>query len=372
METFVIFLIAGLVAMASLLALFGGLTGIEYIGPIGIKTGGRIAYNITGAVLVGPEDIDAHKQYDMDLNVSYIKGEELYPLESMELSNGLFFGSNSIKYNLKTEGIDSLTVDFRIVKTNSYAPLVIRINNRIAHEKVYYPGYAFISIDPQFLSDDMLIEIEAASSGWKIWAPNVYSIEGVELRLKSYLQNTNEFRFTLLEEYDNFEQGKIDLQLDENMGNLIVEMNDKIIYSDVVSNYRSIGFNKTSLKSGENALIIKADMNSFFVGSASLVIFYKTEEVSRIETVINMTESEYNAFDQGRIEFSIVDLIEPGGVSAKIIHGEETIYSEYRTAALGGYQFSFGKADIKQGINTMIIESIDDAVFLVKELKISY
>ncbi len=365
------FLVAGLVIMAALLVLFGGLGQIAYLGPIGIKTGEILAYNITGASLVGPEDVDAHKKYDLDLNISYIKGTEIYPLESMELSNGLFFGSNSIKYNLKADGIDSITVSFRIVRTNSYAPLIVKINNEVVHEQVYYPGYASISID-EGLSDDMLIEIEAASSGWQIWAPTVYSIEDVELEVKSYLLNTNEFKFTLMEEYDNFDQGRIDIQLDENMGDLIVEMNNRIIYSDVVSNYKTIEFNKTRLRSGENILAVKAGVNSLFVGSASLLIFYKTEEVSRIETILNLTESQYNSFDQGKIRFTIVDLIEPGGVSAKIMYGDEAIYSEYKTASTGSYEFTFSKASVRQGENKIIIESIDDAVFLMKEFRVSY
>ena len=369
MENFVIFLIAGLVALAALLVLFGGITGIE---PIGISPGGKVVYNISGAVLIGPEDVDAHRQYDMDLNVSYIKGEEVYPLEGKELSNGLLFGSDSIKYHLEAEGVDSLTVNFKIVRTNSYATLNIKINDKIAHEKVYYPGYCSISIGEAFLSEDMVIEIEAASSGWKIWAPNVYSLEDVELKVKSYLLNSNEFAFSLSEEYKNFEQGKVDLLLDENMGKLIAELNDKVIYSGVVSYYKTIEFNKTALKSGKNSLIIKADLNSLFSGKATLTVFYKTEEVSRVETVINLTKSEYNAFDEGKIEFSIVDSIKPGGVSVKIVSGEETLYSEYRTAALGDYEFSLGRDDVKEGTNTIIVESIDGAVFLMKELKVSY
>ena len=369
METFVIFLIAGLVAFGALLVLFGGITEIE---PIGIGTEAKVVYNISGAVLVGPEDVDAHKQYDMNLDVSYKKGEEIYPLEGKELSNGLLFGSDSIKYHIEAEGIDSLDVNFRIVRTNSYAPLVIKINNKIAHEKVYYPGYSSISIDEEFLSEDMLIEIEAASSGWKIWAPNVYLIEDVELKVKSYLMNSNEFKFTLLEEYNNFKQGKIDLHLDENMGKLVAKLNNRIIYSDVVSDYKTIEFNKSALRSGKNSLVIKADLDSFFSGKADLTIFYKTEEMNRIEKTMNITESEYSAFDDGRIEFSIVDLITPGGVSVKIMYFDETLYSEYKTASTGDYEVSFGKDDIREGVNTVIIESIDDAVFLVKGFKVSY
>jgi hypothetical protein len=263
-------------------------------------------------------------------------------------------------------------VNFRIAKTNSYAPLVIKINNKIANEKVYYPGYASISIDKKFLSEDMIIEISAASSGWKIWAPNLYSLKDVELKVKSYLMDASEFKFTLLDEYNSFEQGKIDLQLDENIGKLIIELNDRVIYSDIVSNYKTIGFNKTALKSGENSLVMKADLNSLFKGKAVLTVFYKTEEVSRIETSINLTESRYNSFGRGKVEFSIVELIKPGGVSAKIMYGDETIYSEYKTAALGDYEFSFGKNDVRQGMNKLIIESIDDAVFLLKEFKVSY
>lgn len=369
MEEFVIFLIAGLVVLAALLVLFGGVAGIE---PISIIPGEGVVSNISGAVLVGPKDVDAHKQYEMDLNVSYIKGEEIYSLEGKELSNGLLFGSNSIKYHLEAEGIDSLTVNFRVVRTNSYAPLTIKVNNKIAHEKIYYPGDCSISIGKEFLSEDMVIEIGASSSGWKIWAPNVYLIDDVELRVKSYLLRTNEFKFSLLEEYNNFEQGRVYLQLDENMGNFIAELNDRIIYSGIVSDYKTIEFNKSILKSGENSLMMEADLNSLFRGKAILTIFYKTEEISRIETAINLTEGRYNSFDRGKIEFSIVDLIKPGGVSVKIVFGDDTLYSEYRTASVGDYEFSFGKGNVKQGTNRLIIESIDDGVFLLKELRISY
>lgn len=366
-----IFLGAGLAILVVMLLLFGG--GLSITQNYGFGPGGGIHYNVTGAVLVGPEDVNAVSRYDIDINTSYTKGETTHEAEGKELFNGLLFGSNSLKYELDSNGIEDLVISFRVTRTNNYAPLVIRVGDSIIEKKNYALGEYDVGVDKKLLSDKMTVEISAESSLWRIWAPTLYGLDNIEISEKSYSYQPNEFSFFLKEdEYRTFSEGKIDLSLDESVGGLAIEMNDNPVYSDVVSNYQSIKLTKSELRLGDNTLQLKANINSRFTGKAKLIIFYKTQSEHILEMPFNITESRRNSMDRGTISFDIVDVTKSGGFSVKIMSGSEELFSEYGTAEERSYSYSFGKGNVNAGVNRVVIRSVEGATFSVYDLSVKY
>ena len=260
-----------------------------------------------------------------------------------------------------------------MVKTNSYAPLIVKVNDKLVEEKTYSLGDNEISVDESLINDTMMIQLFAVSSGWKIWAPTVYELNDINFVVKSYHQQPNEFKFSISEdEYNAFKSGRIDLQLDENIGSLIAKLNNNILFSGITDDYNSIEFDQSSLRPEENTLSIEADVNSLFVGEANLIIFYEKMHENRLEQEFNLTEGEYNTLEKGRISFDVVDVIESGGISVKITNDGEELFSEYLTAEERTYTLNFDKGDVKSGTNLLLIESIDDALFAIDDIEIIY
>jgi hypothetical protein len=369
---FVIFLTAGLVILVVMLIFFGG--GMPFTQTFNLGPGGiGVSHGINGTILVGPENVNAVTRYDININTSYTKGEIVHVAEGKELFSGLLFGSNSIKYQLNSTGIESLKIEFEVIRTNSYAPLIIKVNDKIVERKNFALGEYSIDVDKSFLSDNMAIAFIADSSSWKIWAPTVYELDNIKIAENSYSYNPNEFKFVVKEdEYRTFSEGRIDLQLDKNIGSLIAELNGNPVYSDVVSNYQSLKFNKDALIIGENVLKLKADVNSVFSGKAKALIFYKTQQEHLLEKQFNLTEGEYNRLDRGSISFEVADVINGGGLSVKIISGGKELFSEYATAEERSYTYYFGKGNVGKGFNEVIIQSVDDAAFTISDFEIKY
>ena len=368
---FIVFLVGGLAILALMLVLFGGPFSTETV-EIGV-VGKEISANLSGAALVGSENVDSLKPYYTDINTSYTKGAVVHEVDDKELFSGLLFGSNNIEYLLDEAGAESLTIKFDVVETNGYAPLIIKVNDNLVKEKTYVLGEYEIVVDKSLIQDTILVSIQAGSSGWKIWAPTVYKLSDIELVVKSYSQQNNEFVFTISDdEYDMFRKGRIDLTLDDNIGSFVAELNNKVIYSGIVEDYESLEFNQSSIKKGENVLELRAGMNSLFTGEANLLIFYKSRRQNTIQQEFNLTEGEYKTMKRGRISFEVVSVIEDGGMSIKIESDGEELYSQYATVGEGRYNFDFESDDVEIGTNTMSIESIDDALFAIKDLEIVY
>ncbi|MCX6818386.1 MAG: hypothetical protein NT129_00100 [Candidatus Aenigmarchaeota archaeon] len=370
---FIMFLTAGLVILVVMLILFGGGIPFTQTYRFGSGSGMGISHSVNGTILVGPEDVNAITRYSIDINTSYTKGETVHEAEGKGLFNGLLFGSNSIKYQLNSNGIENLAIVFEIIKTNNYAPLIIKVNDKIAEKKNFALGKYTVTADKAMLTDDITVELFADSSSWKIWAPAVYELDNIKIIENSYSYKPNEFKFVVKEdEYRTFSEGRIDLQLDNNAGNLIAELNDNPVYADTVSNYQSLKFTKNELRIGENVLQLKADVNSVFSGKAKMIIFYKTQREHLLEKLFNLTETEYNMFDRGEINFDIADVIKDGGLSIKILAGSSELFGEYSTAEERSYTYYFGKGNVIKGTNRVIIQSVDDAAFSVSDFEVNY
>ena len=371
MDEFVTFLIAGLVTIAIFLIFFGGI--VSWVPVPTTYPVYREVKNISGASLVGPESISAHKRYVTYFDVSYKQNDDIFYLGEKEIFNGLLFGNNALKYRLNLSDVKSMRIDFRITKTNEYGPLVIKINECVVKEDIYSPGEYNITLPSSVLNDLMNIEIYATSSGWKIWAPNIYRLENIKFVVNSFSRRENEFGFEVPESvYNNFENGKIEIKrFEKSLGKLVIKLNANKIFSDNVADSLSLRFNKSKIKPGYNILLFDSSENSEFSGNADILIFYNEPKKHRIEMPFNITQSDYNTLKTGKIEFKIISLEEHGGLSVKIIHENETLFSAYETAEEKNYIFEFDKSHVNRGLNTVLIESVDDAVFSVADAEIN-
>lgn len=369
MDDFLVFLAAGMFVVVAMLFVF---SGIQFTDSTSMPGGEFREFINTSDIIgvVGPVGVDTVKLIDIGMiNISYIKDTRTIGLGPKDIYSGLLFGSSSTRYTLPEA--DSLDIIFTVDRTNSYAPMQIKVNDEIVAEERFTEGEHKISVDKALLSPINTVEISVFSSSWRIWAPTMYRLSEIKFVVKSFSQKSSEFAFSLEKEYNTFKAGKIDMVLDENIGTFIAEMNGKAVHSDIVNDYQSISFDKTALGKN-NILLLKAGLNSKFLGRAALKINYVAEKENILVFPFNVTESDYNRFATGLVEFKVVSVSRKGGINVRIEKDTLPLMNEYDSVAEKTYTFTLKKANVRPGVNSLIIKSVDNAIFSVKGVQVVY
>jgi len=351
-----LFLTIGLV----LIAIFIGFFSIPYI-PQGEEISVK---NLSDSYLVGEDERIASRTEKIIIGISRQSTNSAAEIEEKELYNGLFFGKNRIIKHLSVRDVQRLKIKFDVESTNAYGNLVIKINGRIVKNQIFYEGSYEIIFD-QNLSDEMNVEIFCTSSGWRLWAPTVYKLKNITLTSEGYIDNEKLFTFTLDDEYANFLESRLNFVLDENMGEMYIELNGHEVYSGAVNSLASFTLNRLHFQRGENRLLFKAKDDSKFDGKAFLNIIYKKKTEKIFATTFNISKSQYSNMKRGCISFDIISVKKSGGFVIKIGSYKEFDKAEERT-----YTFYFTKEDVVNGTNQVIIQSLDNAIFYIKNFEV--
>ena len=156
----------------------------------------------------------------------------------------------------------------------------------------------------------------------------------------------------------------------DNIGTLRIDLNGKRIFDSIARDFQPMRFSKDDLRKGQNMLTFTATPGSKFGGEATMVLFYKQADEKSITSIINLTQSEHDNMRKGLIKFKVVEVKEQGGLSVRIVNMGETTFSEFARAETGFYTFDFTEDDVQPGISTIVIEQLDGASFLVKDLSV--
>ncbi len=370
-DDFTIFLVAGLMILAIMLAVFN--FGFEP-GPAK-KTGFAVRevpfYNISTAIAVGPQQFSAIRTFTFTFDASNLREARAIALDNQTLQNGVLFGEHGLRYRLLVKEPSRLDVSFKVVKSNELEPLVLQVNGRTVSSSIYGPGEYTIRVDNSLLSEDMLVSMNAASSGWRIWAPNLYELQDIRLDAEGYQEKASNFIFSLGNESRTFTFGKVDIALLKNVGRLNVTLNYNRLYSAPPSTAVSFQFLKSDLQEGDNVLGIAADKDAEFKGTGVITIYYLKERTFELRTPLNLTQTEYDFMNRTVMRFNAVNVARPGGLAIKLENRNGVTFRDF--AAVDGasrFEFVLGRGNLGPGMNILTISSLDNAVFDVTDLDI--
>src|SRR3989344_5546117 len=219
-DEFLTFLVAGLIIIAILLVIFAGGIFVEGIdGPREFTT----RKTVTAAAIIGPQDVNVTKVFTANFDASYTKQTTTQSAGTSEIRNGVLFGSSTLKYTVNAAEIEAMAIKFDVTRTNSISELVIVINNQTFLEQKLFRGHYEYIVPREFLSEKMDIIISARSSTWRLWAPNLYNLENIDFVIKAFSLEQEETNFFLEDwEHDNFRTGKVELNLEENIGRMVL------------------------------------------------------------------------------------------------------------------------------------------------------
>ena len=257
MPEFIPVLIAAVLMMVVLLIIFSG--GIETTLPSDISN---------SKIMVLGEDI----------LITHNVGETLVSSFDTTVSNGVFSREDKKFYfdvsnpSDVSEGI----LRFDVLDTNLYGNIFFLVNGKLAYNSPAEIGSHVLTFEGDFNNENQL-EIKAESSGWKIWAPNVYRLKGN--LSTSYLGERSErikFNVTRLEILNlNSAELKI-FGSRSGSGRLIARINGYEVYRGYLVSSLTQSIPTDILDEDENTLELSSEIDSRYdLSSVQIVLFFE-------------------------------------------------------------------------------------------------
>jgi hypothetical protein len=218
------------------------------------------------------------KTFDLGENlvVMYVEGQKNLTSLKGEVSQGLFGNSEEKtdfsvdNYKDASEGI----VKLRVWSSNYYGNLFIHVNGQEVYRGTPEIGEKTIIFDGSILKDSNTIEVEAESSGWKIWAPTVYIFDA-NLSVNYLGKTTQSLEFDLTNaEMTNANRARLLVfGTRDGPGNLNVRLNGREIFSGLTTVYTDFAID--TLKLGNNTLELSTEKNTRYnITSVQIVLFF--------------------------------------------------------------------------------------------------
>ena len=202
---------------------------------------------------------------------------------------------------------------------------------------------------------------------------DLYNLENIDFVITAFSLEQEETNFFLEDwEYDNFRTGKVELNLEENIGRMVLIVNGDTAFSDSVGDLDTVSIQKSYFKKGTNSVIFSGRENSKFAGRARIRITYVDTRENSARLDFNLTQSQYNNFPRGRIVFDVIDVQKSGGLQVRVSNGNEVLLNEFQSVGEGKITVWINKRDVLPGINKIEIKSVDGAVFAIENFKIEF
>lgn len=321
--------------------------------------------------LIGPEDIELHRTINVpDFDTTKLSYDKEYVVGDKVLQNGLLYGSDSLSYyfQVNKNNLQNAELRFQVDSTNQYGDLVIKLNGKTIVEDRLRSGLYEFQLNN--LSNENIIEFYSGSSGWKLWAPNSYSLKDIEIHVSEYSQNREYFEFEVYEEeYQNITRAKLLLYFDEIRGELTTKLNGYQIFDGKGKYAEEIQINSQYFVEGKNVMEFIPGNNSEYVGDGLLMIYYGVDQERKFQKTFDVSESKYDTFTHGYIEFDVDSIEQSGKMFVYIVDSDGQEHQIGReSVSTKGYTYMFEKSDIKPGENQVIIQSDGNSVFSVSDM----
>jgi hypothetical protein len=257
MPDFVPVLVAAVLSLVVLLVAFGG--------SMFIPTGAGGHKESSKTIILG-----------QNLVVMYIEGQKNVTSLGGEASQGIFGSSDQETgftiddYKDVSEGV----IKLRTWNSNYYGNLFINVNGNQVFNGVPAIGEQTIIFDSSILRPNNTLQVQAESSGWKMWAPNVY-IFNASLSVNYIGRTTQSLKFDLnsAESKGASRARLLVFGTRTGPGNLVATLNGNQIFSGFTTVYTDFAID--NLKEGQNTLDLSTEKNTIYnITSVQIVVFY--------------------------------------------------------------------------------------------------
>jgi len=211
-----------------------------------------------------------------DLVVMYVEGQKNITTLKGEVSQGLFGGASKKidfavdNYRDASEGV----IKLKTWNSNYYGNFIITINKEEVYRGTPEIGEKTIIFNGDILKSDNIIEINAESSGWKIWAPTVYIFDA-DLSVNYLGKKTQSLSFDLTNvEVNNINRARLLIfGVRDGSGEIVAKLNGREIFSGFTTVYTDFAID--TLQVGNNTLDLSTEKNTRYnITSVQIVLFF--------------------------------------------------------------------------------------------------
>jgi hypothetical protein len=265
MPEFIPVLIAAVLVFAGLLIAFGGVITV----PSAPQPGG------TGGTLT--EEL-RHITIADNFSVGYVAAEQTVANISGTVSQGLLSGEDKV-FSFQLSEPESITgghINVNVNDSNLYGRLIVTLNGKDIFDDFAYPGEHSIAFSPELLKEENNISIHAESSGWRFWAPTIYSLSA-EAAVTWHGALSKNYSFTLASnDVAMSTKGRLAVYVTrrEGSGQLTVKLNGEPIYTDVRTNIVQ-DFTADKFVVGTNTLEFSAPAGTrYTIGTSEIIVYF--------------------------------------------------------------------------------------------------
>ncbi len=303
----------------------------------------------------------------------------LASVKDSEIRNGLLsYRNEPIAFQISDDAKKSIkgaSLLLNVKDTNSLGSISISLNGESMFNGYLQKGEKIIEIGTEDLLKENIINVEVASSGWKIWAPSIYVIDA-EVRVNLLSGSSKEIKFSLSsDEVADFKLGRLVLSPDsKGTGKISMSLNGDEIYAGTPKPGDWIEF-KTKPKVGENVLTIVPVEGEYTISLDRLIVFHNTKGKQTIERAIIVSQADYNLLP-GAITFKIRQIIDtPSSLGLMLVDpdGDETkflvtdVLSTNKTVVI-----EIKSTDLKVGVNKAVISASGEGGFEITDFQVKY
>ena len=221
-----------------------------------------------------------------------------------------------LEFDLTQDEIErtkSMNIEFDVEETNHLNEIYMTFN-----EEEFYSGYPeegsshTINLDLELLQENNMLEVAAASSWWRFWAPTVYVLRDLNVNIEILEEEEERFTFELdREQARNFRMGRLVLRPDRFVPDepLYIEVNGVEIYNQRTEKpgRRSmwVDFEYVDVHEGENEVRMFTEEGGLYsFDSASMVLFWDAPEMKKPVRYLDVSRTNYRRLP-GEITFRV-------------------------------------------------------------------
>ena len=338
---------------------------------------------ITSGDFVGNRAVEDFKKYvfsNEPFLVSRVAKEEvLTSYDDLWVENGIFGNEDYTQtFTLTQEELKEITepkLSLDLKQTNLYGRLMVILNDK----KIFYDfleGEEEIQLNTSLFKEENKITIIPESSSWRIWAPTVYLLD-FELKTGFFGESSQTFDFEVLQEHSPVKYSRIILDIPEREGdgNLVVEVNDNVVFNFTPTSRQWIEFDN-SVICGNNTVDFVSEGNAKFkITEFQFIIFYDEEAEEYLEYDFYVSSYNYNRLP-GEVRFKIERVFgSPTSLVAKVENPDGHKKSLVVQGVLqeGRYvTMDLPKSYTEPGDNKIIFSVTGDGGFSISDLKVYY
>lgn len=300
-----------------------------------------------------------------DFSVGFTEGERtVREIDNYEIRNG-FMSKRDLVIEFNSLNPENGFVDFNVSSTNLYGNLRIFSNGEMVFNSKAMPS-SHVNVELKNLRNGLnRIVISSQSSGLKFWAPTIYDLRDIRVRVNDFSKKKFSKIFRVRDyEREGFDRGEIIFFVNKAIREkpLVIKINNVTVYEDKPirrpSPYTVIfSAKETGIVTGENVVEISTGENGMYeIENALMKIFYFARpNKTTLFREFFITSSDYkklrNDEFQGKIEFDATIYLRG---DFRIILNNQTYDLFLRN---GINRIFFNAKDVHQGKNILKIET---------------